>query len=192
MASPVPRTWPGTSRRSLPGCGIRQPAGQGWDYPTSGHAEPGVELPTRVGGIPLWSQLGDFRHRCLATTSHRAAGSTAATTDRHSRLKLTVRDYVRDGRQSSRGSAARREEPPGRSKYPPICAATGVRWSHPWCVQNRPIGRCAHPIANAHSCPMTARFRVGERARDKSAWPDGSRLARTIGGRSSHHAQGPR
>jgi hypothetical protein len=31
-----------------------------------------------VGGIPIQSQLGDFRHRCLATTSHRAAGSTAA------------------------------------------------------------------------------------------------------------------
>jgi hypothetical protein len=73
-----------------------------------------------VGGILIWSQLGDFRHRCLATTSHRAAGSTAATTDRHSRLKLTVRDSVRDGVQSSRGSAGRREEPPGRSKYPPI------------------------------------------------------------------------
>ena len=55
--------------------------------------------PASVGGIPIWSQLGDFRHRCLATTSHRAAGATAAMTDRQSRLKLTVRDSVRDGRQ---------------------------------------------------------------------------------------------
>ena len=51
-------------------------------------------------------------------------------TDRPSRLKLTVRDPVRDGRQSSRGSAGCREEPPGRSKYPPI-------WSDLSCIPIR-------------------------------------------------------
>ena len=33
----------------------------------------GVEFETDAGGIPNWSQLGGFRDRCLATTSHRAA-----------------------------------------------------------------------------------------------------------------------
>lgn len=74
----------------------------------------GVEPYPHSGAPPLSammnrSQLGDFRHRCLATASRRAAGSAPATTDRHSRLKLTVRDSMRDGVQSSQGSPARRE-----------------------------------------------------------------------------------
>ncbi len=57
---------------------------------------------TRPSGIAAWLRL---------LTEPRAPRCH----DRHSRLKLTVRDSVRDGRQSSRGPAARREVPPGRA-----------------------------------------------------------------------------
>lgn len=36
--------------------------------------------------------------------------------------------------------------------YPPFGAATGARWDHLWCAQNWPIGRCAQPVTNEHSC----------------------------------------
>jgi hypothetical protein len=121
-------------------------------------ANHGVELV--VGGILIWSQLGDFRHRCLATSSHRAAGSAVATTDRHSRLKLTVRDSVRDGGQSSRGSAVRhREGLPGGRKYPPDWSGGSAEF---WWRGTAQIGCSGFGEVRTASarCPPQARSRA--------------------------------
>jgi hypothetical protein len=105
-----------------------------------------------VGGIPIWLQLSDFRHRCLATTSHRVARSTAATTDRHSSLKLTVRDSVRDGRQSSRARLHAVKSRPGGRNIRLIETADGEAL--------QPASKLADPVARsppASSRPLRLR-----------------------------------
>ena len=118
---PRPSESAGRTRRGTRGGPRGQPVADEPAQSLRRLSRPAPSAQLCVAGIPIWSQLDDFtaRHRWLATAAHRAAGFTAAATDRRSRLKPTVRDSVRDGRQSSHGSAARCEESPGRSKYPP-------------------------------------------------------------------------
>ena len=135
-----------------------------WDSkgsrPSCRPASSGGLAPPR-GAVAVWGLRARSRR---SGGSRRPRGSTAATTGRHSRLKLTVRDSVRDGRQSSRESAARREEPPGRSKYPPTCA------------RDRLAARCwAVELFPAEQMPSHAIAQLNDRRRPRclssTTWP---------------------
>ena len=70
---------------------------------------------------------------------------------------LTVRDSGRNGRQSSQGWAARREEPPGRAKYPSFCMVTGTRRYRSRRVQSRMIcARAARTAQRANPAALVA------------------------------------
>ncbi len=111
-------------------------------------------------------------------------------TDRPSRLKLTVRDPVRDGRQSSRGSAAGREEPPGRATYPPfgadawsaLCLLSAVQ-IRTFCRVGGHQGRVStgrwhhHPATGIRCTQFSIRLyewnwcQAGKRCRDRQTEP---------------------
>jgi hypothetical protein len=142
---------------------------QGWRSPLlaaslSGHG-------SATSGIAAWPRL--------LTESW---GSTAAITDRDSRLKLTVRDSVRDGRQLSRGSAVRGEEPPGRLKYPPIWRGSGCalsvmaaaqirRFCMPATQRSPLLPRVLMPGGQHHQPnPADLARQLGQRTRNGPPW----------------------
>jgi len=98
-----------------------------------------------TSGIALWLRLSD-----------RSAGSRAAVIDRHPRPRLTERDSASGDRRPNRGSAARREDRPGRSKYPPLCAGHRLEVDHKAGAQIRafwaPASRWPAEIVGLVSC----------------------------------------
>ena len=157
-AGPMTARPPGSCSRLLPGSPALQSSRSG-----SAHSNTVICQPDPPDGQG-WTQRyrthtkRDNLHQATDPSGRRAKAEIFGDPyPSHADSCITLRDFVNGGWRSDRGSAARREDLPGRAKYPPLWSATPPPVDRLNCVPNWHfcaarllLGHLAHPGPAPH------------------------------------------